>query len=99
MKVSETSYRHLNTIKVDYSSHHHPAEIHMDGMGLRKTVVHGATDQEMADKIKKITTDKVKDYYNTYRSNPTLILSKYSYLFTSRTLTQWLKLDIDSMNC
>ena len=34
------------------------------------TVVHGATDQEMVDKIKGKTIDKVKSLYTTYQSNP-----------------------------
>ena len=65
----------------------------------RNTVVHGSTAQEMADIIKKASTDKVREYYGTYRTNPTFILPRHQYLFTSRSLDQRLKLDIDSINC
>jgi hypothetical protein len=65
----------------------------------RNTVVHGSNDQEMAEKIKKAATDKITDFYNTFRTTPNFILSRHRYLFTSRTLDQRLKLDIDSLNC
>ncbi len=65
----------------------------------RNTVVHGATDQEMADKIKGKTIDKVKSLYTTFQSTPQFILPRHHYLFTTRTLDQRLRLDIDSLNC
>jgi hypothetical protein len=65
----------------------------------RNTVVHGSNDKEMAAIIKKAPTDKVREYYNTYRTTPTFILPHRHYLFTSRSLDQRLKLYIDSLNC
>jgi hypothetical protein len=65
----------------------------------RNTVVHGSNDQEMAAIIKKASTNKVREYYNTYRTTPTFILPHHHYLFTSCSLDQRLKLDIDSLNC
>jgi hypothetical protein len=65
----------------------------------RNTVVHGSNDKEIAAQIKKASTDKVKEYYHTFRTTPNFILSRHQYLFTSRTLDQRLKLDIDSLNC
>jgi hypothetical protein len=62
----------------------------------RNTVVYGSNDQEMAAIIKKASTDKVKEYYNIYRTTPNVILSHHKYLFTSQSLDQRLKLDIDS---
>jgi hypothetical protein len=67
--------------------------------GYRNTVVHGATDKEQADKIKEQTATKVRDFYTKFRSTPSFILQRHHYLFTSRTLSQRLKLDIDSMVC
>lgn len=67
--------------------------------GYRNTVVHGATDQEKADKIIEQTATKVREFYSKFTTTPTFILQRHHYLFTSRTLSQRLKLDIDSMNC
>jgi hypothetical protein len=65
----------------------------------RNTMVRGSNDQEMAAIIKKASTNKVREYYNTYRTTPTFILRCHHYLFTSRSLDQRIKLDIDSLNC
>jgi hypothetical protein len=65
----------------------------------RNTVVHGATDQEVADKIRATIAEKVTDFYNQYRNTPHFILRQHHYLFKSRTLQQHLQLDIDSINC
>jgi hypothetical protein len=65
----------------------------------RNTVVHGSNDQGIAAKIRKASTDKVREYYNTFRTAPTFIRTRHKYLFTSRSLDQRLKLDIDSLNC
>jgi hypothetical protein len=67
--------------------------------GFRNTVVHGATDQEMADKIREQTAAKIRNFYSTFHTTPHFILQCHHYLFTSRTLHQRLQLDIDSMNC
>jgi hypothetical protein len=40
----------------------------------RNTVVHGATDQEMANKIKDSISEKVTSLYNQIRSTPHFIL-------------------------
>jgi hypothetical protein len=53
----------------------------------------------MAAIIKKPSTDKVRECYEAYQTNPTFILPHHQYLFTSRSLDQRLKLDIDSLNC
>jgi hypothetical protein len=62
-------------------------------------IVHGSNDQEMAAKIRKASANKVKEYYNTFKTTPTFILSHHKYLFTGCSLDQHLKLDIDSINC
>ena len=67
--------------------------------GYRNTVVHGATDQEIADKIRHQTATKIKEFYNKYNNTPNFILQRHNYLFTSRPLLQRLKMDIDSMHC
>jgi hypothetical protein len=63
--------------------------------GYRNTVVHGATDKEKADKIIEQTTTKVREFYTKFHSTPSFILQRHHYLFTSLTLPQRLKLDID----
>ena len=65
----------------------------------RNTVVHGATDQEMADKIRNAATTKVTSLYSTFYTTPHFILPRHRYLFTSKTLEQRLRLDTDSLNC
>ncbi len=67
--------------------------------GYRNTVIHGATDQEMAGKIREQTATKMRIFYSRFHTTPCFILQRHHYLFTSRTLQQRLKLDIDSMNC
>jgi hypothetical protein len=62
------------------------------------TVVHGATDQEMADKIRSLAMTKATSLYSTYHNNPHFILPQHKYLFTNKTLAQRLSLDIDSLN-
>jgi hypothetical protein len=56
--------------------------------GFRNTVVHGATDQEMADKIREQTATKIRNFYSTFHTTPCFILQRHHYLFTSRTLHQ-----------
>jgi hypothetical protein len=65
----------------------------------RNQVVHGKTDQEIADKIRASTHDRVRTLYATFRSNPDFILSRHHYLFTNRSLTHRLNLDIESLQC
>ncbi len=57
------------------------------------------TDQEIAAKIKESIHNQVCSLYSTFQSNSTFILSCHHYLFTSRSLEQCLKLDIDSITC
>ncbi len=52
------------------------------------TVVHGATDQEMADKIQNIAMTKATSLYSTFHTAPHFILPRHKYLFTSETLEQ-----------
>jgi hypothetical protein len=65
----------------------------------RNTVVHGATDKEIANKIRTEITTKVTSLYTEYQANHNIILPKHKYLFSSRTLEQRLQLDIDSLHC
>jgi hypothetical protein len=65
----------------------------------RNQVVHGKTDQEIADKIRESILDQVRTLYTTFRSNPDFILSHHHYLFTTQSLPQRLNLDIDSLQC
>ncbi len=65
----------------------------------RNTVVHGATDKEIADKIRAEITTKVTSLYTEYQANHNIILPKHKYLFSSRTLEQRLWLDIGSLHC
>lgn len=50
----------------------------------RNTVVHGATDKEIADKIRAEITTKVTSLYTEYQANHNIILPKHKYLFSSR---------------
>jgi hypothetical protein len=61
--------------------------------------LHGATDQEMADKIRNVATTKATCLYSTFHATPHFILPRHKYFFTSKTLEQRLRLDIDSLNC
>jgi hypothetical protein len=65
----------------------------------RNQVVHGKTDQEMANKIRESIHTKVRQLYETFQSTPNFILSRHQYLFTNRSLAQRLNLDIDSLQC
>jgi hypothetical protein len=65
----------------------------------RNQVVHGKTDQEIAAKIRETSHNQVRDLYTQFQTNPTFILSCHHYLFTSRSLEQRLKMDIDSITC
>jgi hypothetical protein len=65
----------------------------------RNTVVHGSTDQEVANKIKASIEEQVTSFYHKFNTSPHFILQRHHYLFTSRTLQQRLHLDIDSINC
>jgi hypothetical protein len=65
----------------------------------RNQVAHGKTDQEIAAKIKESINSKVKELYTKFQTNPSFILSRHHYLFTSRSLEQRLRLDIDSLTC
>jgi hypothetical protein len=65
----------------------------------RNTVVHGATDQEVAEKIRAEFTAKVTSLYAEYKANHNIILPKHKYVFTRHTLEKRLRLDIDSIQC
>jgi hypothetical protein len=65
----------------------------------RNQVVHGATDQEKAAKIKQDIDQQVRDLYSSFQNNPDFILTRHQYLFTSKSLEQRLRLDIDSITC
>jgi hypothetical protein len=49
----------------------------------RNQVVHGKTDQEMANKIRESIHTKVRQLYETFQSTPIFILSRHHYLFTN----------------
>jgi hypothetical protein len=65
----------------------------------RNQVVHGTTNQEKAAKIKQSIDQQVRDLYSSFQNNPNFILTRHQYLFTSKSLEQRLKLDIDSITC
>jgi hypothetical protein len=65
----------------------------------RNQVVHGKTDQEIADKIRESIHDQVRQLYTKFGLNPNFILLRHQYLFTNRSLAQRLNLDIDSLQC
>jgi hypothetical protein len=56
--------------------------------GYRNTVVHGATNQDMANKIKETTANKVRDLYSTFQTKPNFSQQCHHYLFTTCTLPQ-----------
>jgi hypothetical protein len=65
----------------------------------RNIIVHGATDQEIATKIRGTLDDQARSFYNTFHTSPQFILPCHHYLFTSRSLEQRLRLDFDSLSC
>jgi hypothetical protein len=65
----------------------------------RNQVVHGKTDQDIANKIMESIHDQVRNSFTTFRTNSNFILSHHHYLFTSWSLTHHLNLDIDSLQC
>ncbi len=65
----------------------------------RNTIVHGATDQEVAAKIRGTLDDQARSLYNTFHTSSHFILPRHHYLFTSRSLEQRLRLDFDSLSC
>lgn len=44
--------------------------------------MHGATDQEMADKIRELTAKTVRGFYSNFQTRPSFILQCHHYLFT-----------------
>jgi hypothetical protein len=54
----------------------------------RNSIVHGATDEEVAAKIRGTLDDRAKSLYNTFWTSPQFILTCHHYLFTSRSLEQ-----------
>lgn len=64
----------------------------------RNQVVHGKTDQDIANKTMESIHDQVRNSYTTFRTNSNFILSHHHYLFTSWSLTHHLNLDIDSLH-
>ena len=65
----------------------------------RNQVVHGATDQEKAARIKQAIDQQVRDLYSSFQNNPEFILTRHQYLFTNKSIEQRLQLDIDSITC
>jgi hypothetical protein len=65
----------------------------------RNTIVHGATDQEIAAKIRSTLEDTARSLYRTFQTSPHFILPRHHYLFTSRSMAQRLRLDYDSLSC
>jgi hypothetical protein len=62
-------------------------------------MVHGATDQEVAAKLRQTLDDQARSLYHTFHTSPHFILPRHHYLFTSRTLELRLRLDYDSLSC
>jgi hypothetical protein len=54
----------------------------------RNTIVHGATDQEKAAKIRGTLEDTACSLYQTFQKSPHFILPHHHYLCTTRSLAQ-----------
>jgi hypothetical protein len=55
--------------------------------------------EESADRIMSNLHNKVRHHYAEYNYNATYVLPHHRYLFTQRTLDQWLLHSYDSLTC
>jgi hypothetical protein len=65
----------------------------------RNNILHGATAAETADRIFSQMREQVQDLYDSFASDPTILLPQHHYLFTTKRLAKRLKQNFDTAQC